>query len=136
MSGDHISLADKAVEHAANPSLRRTLLCMLLFMLDSQYVSSPLLPGEVCKVKRGSGMGEMHSGEVADLGSTRSWKHPCFSTKRSEKVWYSYLPATEIVLVVLVFTSRKRYRNDFLIVKSSSTCNLNLWSCMTRSLGT
>ena len=66
MSGMPGKLANDATQQMTDINEKRLTRKAILILLDSQMVTSPQLPSRVCKVKLGSGMGLIQSGDVTD----------------------------------------------------------------------
>ncbi len=71
MSGEHPILAEEAVsmikKETCNVKLSKLVDRAVLFLLDNQFVHSDLLPGRLFKVRYGSGMGTVFSGDLSDV---------------------------------------------------------------------
>jgi hypothetical protein len=76
MSGTPPDLCDSAVAVLPRGRRRDLLSKVLLWLLDSQWISSKMHSGRCYKVMRGSGMGLTHSSAVCDAALFFFWLNP------------------------------------------------------------
>ena len=65
LQGSHVQIQQAAVS-GAEPAMKPVLEEVLWYLLDGQFVRSRFLPGRLWKVKKGTGIGLLHSGELTD----------------------------------------------------------------------
>ena len=65
MDGSQSEIATACVS-MVEPSWRSSCRCIVEYILNTQYLTTPCFPGKVYKVQRGAGMGLLCSGELCD----------------------------------------------------------------------
>ena len=116
MSGTAQELTEDARQCMHSGPRKKLLESALLFLLQEQYVESPLLEERTFKVVLGSGMGLPHSGELADLVLLNCMERnfTCARKKRVDVGIQQYW----------------RFRDDILIVGSNPTGSRQFFNSM------
>jgi len=91
MKGKHDDLAKSAFSHITNRNERIALEDGMLTVLHHQYVHSGSLAGRYFRVLEGSGMGNSHSGELADIHFLKHVEEPILLNQEIREKYGIYL---------------------------------------------
>ena len=102
LSGKHSELISSSFKHVEDYTQRKALEDALENLLYYQFVESSFAQSGVLRVRKGTGMGSRHSGEVSDLGF--------FECVEKDLIKQEVLDAHKILLY-------GRYRDDIIVIE-------------------
>ena len=137
MSGPTYELVEDTLEGIGRERRGKAIRSALTFLLEHQYITSPLFPGDTFHVVEGSGMGHVFSGEVADVALYNKGEkyYACSSTIQNTHGINSYLRFKDDLIIfghtrdgLVTFTEGLQRRAGYFkikieeIVDKSSSC--------------